>query len=318
MLRHGLGIKPRVGSGASLEDRVTHLIYKNKEPDRQSLNRFGLARRLTKEPHALQTGLQPRQFLRAACSDDQLLNVHFSRFGELNRPDYLVTTPRVPIDSYRDGFGNWCTRLVAPAGQFKIGTDGMFRDDGGLDPFEPDAAQHAVEDLPHDVLFCLLGSRYCDTDRLSETAWELFSATAPGWARVQAICDFVHDHVAFGYEHARATRTASETFAERRGVCRDYAHLAIAFCRCDEHPRALLHRLSQRRRPTAAVPAADFAAWMEVYLGGHWWVFDPRNNARRIGRILIARGRDAADVPLTHTFGPNVLTGFRVWIDEVS
>ena len=245
-----------------------------------------------------------------------LLNVHFSRFGELDRPDYLVTTPRVPIDSYRDGFGNWCTRLVAPAGQFKIGTDGMFRDDGGARPVRAGRGAARRRGPAARVLSCLLGSRYCDTDRLSETAWELFSATPPGWARAQAICDFVHDHVAFGYEHARATRTASETFAERRGVCRDYAHLAIAFCRAMNIPaRYCTGYLSDAGQPRP-YPPQDFAAWMEVYLGGHWWVFDPRNNARRIGRILIARGRDAADVPLTHTFGPNVLTGFRVWIDE--
>jgi transglutaminase-like putative cysteine protease len=246
-----------------------------------------------------------------------LLNVHYSRFGELDRPDYLVTTPSVPIFSYRDGFGNWCSRLVAPSGPFVLSTDGVFRDDGAADPAFPDAEQHAVEDLPHETLVCLLGSRYCDTERLSEQAWQLFGEAPPGWARVQTICDFVHGHVAFGYEHARATRTAAETYAERIGVCRDYAHLAIAFCRCMNIPaRYCTGYLSDIGEPPP-YPPGDFAAWMEVYLGGEWRVFDPRNNAPRIGRILIARGRDAADVPLTHTFGPNDLSGFEVWADRI-
>jgi transglutaminase-like putative cysteine protease len=246
-----------------------------------------------------------------------LLNVHFSRFGDLDRPDYLITTPSVPIDSYRDGFGNWCSRLVAPAGDFVLSTDGVFRDAGERDPVEPSAQQHAVEHLPHETLSCLLGSRYCDTDRLSEQAWALFSGTPTGWARVQAICDYVHNHITFNYMDADATRTASQAFAERRGVCRDFTHLAIAFCRCMNIPaRYCTGYLSDIGEPLPHA-AGDFAAWMEVYLGGQWWVFDPRNNAPRIGRILIARGRDAADVPLTHTFGPNMLTDFQVWTDEI-
>lgn len=247
-----------------------------------------------------------------------LLNVHFSRFGDLDRPDYLVTTPSVPIGSYRDAFGNWCTRLVAPAGRFVLGTDGVFRDDGQADVQSLEAAQHAVEDLPHDTLSCLLPSRYCDTERLAELAWSLFAATSPGWARVQAIADFVHGHVAFDHNHASATRTASETYADRRGVCRDFTHLAITFCRCLNIPaRYCTGYLSDIGQPPPH-PSGDFAAWMEVFLGGRWWVFDPRNNAPRIGRVLIARGRDAADVPLTHTFGPNELTEFRVWTDQIT
>ena len=187
------------------------------------------------------------------------------------------------------------------------------------DATAPLAAQHAVEDLPAETLVYLLGSRYCETDRLTEAAWQLFGATPLGWARVQAICDFVHRHVAFGYEHARPTRTAWEAFSERRGVCRDFAHLAVAFCRCHEHSGALLHGVSRRyrrfRRRTAPM---DFAGWFEAYLGGGWYTFDPRNNAPRIGRVLIAQGRDAADVAIAHTFGPNTLVSFRVWTDEVA
>jgi transglutaminase-like putative cysteine protease len=246
-----------------------------------------------------------------------LLNVHYSRFGDLDRPDYLVTRPSVPLESYRDGFGNWCTRFVAPSGQFVIETDGVFRDSGEVDPFDPAVEQHRVEDIPHEVLWCLLGSRYCETDRLSEVAWRLFERAPTGWARVQTICDFVHDHVAFSYTDARPTRTAWETYQERIGVCRDFTHLAIAFCRCLNIPaRYCTGYLSDIGEPLPHA-AGDFAAWMEVYLGGRWHVFDPRNNVPRIGRILVARGRDAADVPLTHTFGPNELTGFEVWTDEL-
>jgi transglutaminase-like putative cysteine protease len=244
-----------------------------------------------------------------------MLNVHYSRFGDLERADYLVTSPSVPLESYRDGFGNWCTRMVAPAGDFTLSTDGIFRDWGLPDPVAPSATQHAVQDLPFETLVYLLGSRYCDTDLLSEEAWRLFESTPPGWARVKAICDFVHSTVSFDYMQASATRTAFETLAGRQGVCRDFAHLAIGFCRCMNIPaRYCTGYLSESGEPEPHAPD-DFAAWMEVYLDGRWWVFDPRNNTRRIGRILIARGRDAADVPLTQTFGPNILMEFKVWTE---
>lgn len=247
-----------------------------------------------------------------------MLNVHYSRFGDLERADYLVSSPSVPLESYRDGFGNWCTRMVAPAGDFTLSTDGIFRDCGLPDPVAPDATQQAVQDLPFETLVYLLGSRYCDTDILSEEAWRLFENTPPGWARVQAICDFVHETVAFDYMQASATRTASETLAGRQGVCRDFTHLAIAFCRCMNIPaRYCTGYLSDIGEPEP-YPPGDFAAWMEVFLDGRWRVFDPRNNKRRMGRILIARGRDAADVPLTQTFGPNTLEEFKVWTDELA
>ena len=242
-----------------------------------------------------------------------VLNVHYSRFGDLERADYLVTSPSVPLESYRDGFGNWCTRMVAPAGDFTLSTDGIFRDCGLPDPVAPDAMQQAVQDLPVETLVYLLGSRYCDTDLLSQEAWRLFENTPLGWARVQAICDFVHSTVSFDYMQASATRTASETLAGRQGVCRDFTHLAIAFCRCMNIPaRYCTGYLSDIGEPEP-YPPGDFAAWMEVFLDGRWWVFDPRNNSRRMGRILIARGRDAADVPLTQTFGLSTLTEFKVW-----
>jgi len=246
-----------------------------------------------------------------------ILNVHYSRVGYLERPDYLLTNPVVPVQSYRDAFGNWCNRLVAPPGRFVLGTDSIIHDSGQPDEQAFDARQHKVEELPADTLQFLLGSRYCETDILSNEAWRLFGHTPEGWQRVQAICDFVHNHVTFGYEHSRATRTAAETYGEGRGVCRDYTHLAVAFCRAMNIPtRYCTGYVSDIGQPPPYAPM-DFAAWMEVYLGGRWWTFDPRNNQPRIGRILIAQGRDAADVPLTHTFGPNQLSGFEVWTDEL-
>lgn len=246
-----------------------------------------------------------------------LLNVHYSLVGYLERPDQLVTEPAVPIESYRDLFGNWCCRLVAPAGRFLMRTDGVIRDEGEPDQADPAAQQHAIEDLPSDALGFLLASRYCETDVLMAEAWSRFGNGPTGWGRVQAICDFVHDYVTFGYEHSRATRTAAETYTEAVGVCRDFTHLAVTFCRALNIPtRYCTGYVSDVGQPPP-YPPMDFAAWMEVYLGGRWWTFDPRNNDTRYGRVLIARGRDAADVPLTHTFGPNTLTNFRVWIDQM-
>jgi transglutaminase-like putative cysteine protease len=246
-----------------------------------------------------------------------LLNVHFSRAGDLEQPDWLLTDPAVQVTGYRDLFGNWCSRLVAPPGNFNLGINATIRDDGMADPTVPEVLQHLVQDLPADTLVYLQGSRYCDTDLLSDEAWRRFGATPLGERRVQAICDFVHEHIAFDYEKARATRTASEALSEGRGVCRDFAHLAISFCRCLNIPaRYCTGYLSDVGTPTPH-GIADFAAWMEVYLGGRWWTFDPRNNAPRIGRILIGQGRDAADVPLTQIFGPGELSEFRVWTFDV-
>ena len=246
------------------------------------------------------------------------LGIHYSRASDVIFPDHLTTTPAVPISPYRDGFGNWCSRFVAPAGQFRLSADGTVRDSGMPDVVAPSAPQQTIEELPDETIVFLLGSRYCETDRLTEIAWGLFGNAGTGWGRVQAICDFVHNHIQFGYEHARATKTAWEAYQERRGVCRDYAHLAIAFCRCMNIPaRYCTGYLGDIGMPPPYGPM-DFAGWFEAYLGGRWYTFDARNNMPRIGRVLIARGRDAADVPITHTFGPNTLVSFKVWTDEVS
>jgi transglutaminase-like putative cysteine protease len=245
------------------------------------------------------------------------LNVHYSRASDLVRPDNMVTEPSVATSAYRDGFGNWCTRLVAPEGPFRITGDTVVNDSGIPDPVFRSAEQHPVEHLPEESLVFLLGSRYCETDRMSEIAWQLFSAVPPGWARVQAICDFVHRHIEFGYAWARPTKTAWEAFNEGKGVCRDYAHLAVTFCRCMNIPaRYCTGYLGDSGLPPPYAPM-DFAGWFEAYLGGEWHTFDPRNNVPRIGRVLIARGRDASDVAMVTTFGPNKLDGFRVWTDEV-
>jgi transglutaminase-like putative cysteine protease len=245
-----------------------------------------------------------------------MLHTHFTRVGDLARADHMRTQPSVHLSMYRDGFDNWCTRLVAPPGQLRITADALIRDSGERDPVVWNAQEHAVESLPEATLVYLLGSRYCDTDNLSATAWSLFGNTAPGWNRVQAICDYVHRHIAFGYQYARPTKTASEAYFERQGVCRDYAHLAITFCRCLNIPaRYCTGYLGDIGVPPVDLPM-DFAGWFEAYLGGAWHTFDPRNNTPRIGRILIARGRDAADVAISTTFGPNTLTSFRVWTAE--
>jgi len=246
------------------------------------------------------------------------LHVHFSRASDMVVPDHLITSPTIPITAYRDSFGNWCSRIVAPKGEVRLSTDAVVNDTGESDLVNRSAQQHPVQDLPGETLAFLLGSRYCETDLLSEVAWQLFGHTSTGWERVQAICDFVHRRIAFDYNHARPTKTAWEAYNERLGVCRDYTHLAIAFCRCMNIPaRYCTGYLGDIGIPKQDAPM-DFSAWFEAYLDGQWYTFDPRNNMPRVGRVLIARGRDAADVPISNTFGPNTLKSFKVWTDEVT
>ncbi|MCJ2083129.1 transglutaminase-like domain-containing protein [Methylobacterium sp. J-090] len=233
-------------------------------------------------------------------------------------PDVLQVSPPVPVKTFRDVFGNRTVRFLAPAGAVTLSVHAEIPDDGGLDPVVADAAEHPVEDLPEEALPFLVASRYCESDLLSNEAWDRFGHLAPGWSRVQAVCDFVHHHIAFGYAFSHVDRTAADALAGGRGVCRDYAHLFVAFCRALNIPtRYCTGYLSFIGEPEPHGPG-DFAAWTECYLGGAWHVFDPRNNAPRRGRILVARGRDAADVPLTHTFGGNRLTKFRVWAEDAA
>jgi transglutaminase-like putative cysteine protease len=246
-----------------------------------------------------------------------LLEVQRDRQADIRSAETVITKPEVPTRTYTDLFGNSCRRLVAPPGDFSIWGDGTIEDSGNLDEIDWNAQEIAVADLPDDCLVYLMGSRYCETDRLSQIAWDMFGQVAPGWARVQAICNFVHQHIVFGYQNARSTRTAFEAYQERVGVCRDYAHLAIALCRCMNIPARYINGyLGDIGVPI--LDPMDFSAWIEVFIGGRWMTFDPRNNVPRIGRIIVARGRDAADVPLINSFGPHVLKSFRVWTYDVT
>ncbi|ADB18056.1 transglutaminase domain protein [Pirellula staleyi DSM 6068] len=247
-----------------------------------------------------------------------MLYMHPSRDATVKKAEQLQVHPNVPISTYFDIYGNRCGRIVAPAGRISFRNEAVVEDCGLPDLQVPSAMQAPVEQLPSEVLLYLLASRYCEVDsELKNIAWNLFSSTPPGWARVQAICDFAHKHIRFDYQLARATRTALEAYRERVGVCRDFMHLAITLCRCCNIPaRYCTGYLGDIGVPPAASPM-DFSAWFEAYLGGQWYSFDARNNTPRIGRVLMARGRDAADVALTTTFGVNTLTSFQVWTDEV-
>jgi transglutaminase-like putative cysteine protease len=230
----------------------------------------------------------------------------------------MMTAPALPITGYRDSFGNWVNRLVAPAGSIRIWADAIVNDSGEPESVPRDAQQHLIDELPQETLLFLLGSRYCETDRFYEIAWNLFSNTTPGWARVQAICDFVHNHIQFGYEFADPTKTAWQVYNEPKGVCRDFAHLAVTLCRCVNIPaRYCTGYVTDIGLPPPYAPM-DFAGWFEAYLGGRWVVFDPRNNEPRTGRVVIARGRDAADVAISTAFGPNTLDTFRVWAHDAA
>ena len=246
-----------------------------------------------------------------------VLNIHPSRRVDL-LTDQVLTFDR-PIEAwdYTDGFGNACSRIVMPPGVTTISTDFEVYDSGLPDITAWDAVQHDIKDLPDDVLVYLLGSRYCDTDKLGNFAWANFGHTPLGWGRAQAICDYVHNHITFDYQKADATRSAHDGHTGRFGVCRDFAHLAITLCRCMNIPaRYCTGYLGDIGVPAVPYPM-DFSAWFEVYLGGHWYTFDARHNTPRIGRILMAIGRDATDVALSTSFGPSILSRFDVVTDEI-
>ena len=249
------------------------------------------------------------------------LNVHPSRAIDLLTSDAMRVDPPVPMRTYTDAFGNTCVRLLSPGGRVTVSADFLIADSGELDAYEPTARQFAVQDLPDDVLVFLLGSRYCETDKLSAIAWSLFGATPEGWARVQAIVTWVHQRIRFDYQLADATRSAFDGYNQQVGVCRDYAHLAVALCRCMNIPaRYCTGYLGDIGVPVDINPM-DFSAWFEVYLdgptGGRWYTFDARHDARRIGRIVIARGRDATDVAISTSFGTALLAQFDVHTDAV-
>jgi transglutaminase-like putative cysteine protease len=246
-----------------------------------------------------------------------MLYLHPSRMGDVIPSSMVTNTGGLYYNLYEDSYGNTCGRLTLPPGRSVMSWMGTIVDSGLPDVVVPDAIQHRIEDLPPDAILYLLASRFCDIELLKDFAWSHFGSIEPGWARVQAICDFVHRHIKFNYMAARVTRTASEAFTEATGVCRDFAHLAVALCRAVNIPaRYCTGYLGDIRLPPDGEPM-DFSAWFEAYLGGRWYTFDARHNHPRIGRTLMARGRDATDVALTTTFGPNLLSKFTVWTDEV-
>lgn len=254
----------------------------------------------------------------AATPMSLLLSVHPSRQGDLRSPETIRFDPPIPHRQTLDAFGNVCTRIVAPAGRLTISADFLVADTGLPDAVVPEAAQVPVEALPDEVMLYLMASRYCDTDKLSELAWQLFAHTPEGWARVQAIVDYVHARIRFDYQRADATRSAFDGYHQQVGVCRDFAHLAIAFCRCMNIPaRYCTGYLGDIGVPPVPDPM-DFSAWFEVYLGGRWYTFDARHNTPRIGRIVMARGRDATDCALSTSFGTARLITFEVHTDAVA
>jgi transglutaminase-like putative cysteine protease len=246
-----------------------------------------------------------------------MLSVHPSRVPDLVAPENITCEPAAPIHYYHDSFGNFCGRLVIEPGRTVLSNRATVRDSGLPDVVMPNAQQIPVENLPDEVILFLLPSRYCEIDRMMGLAWSLFKDTPMGWGRVQAICDYVHNYVTFGYQFAAPTKSAHDVHAERRGVWRDFAHLAVTLCRCMNIPaRYCTGYLGDIGVPLEDTPM-DFSAWFEVYLSGQWYTFDARHNTPRIGRILMGRGRDAADVPLSTSFGQTLLTGFSVYTDEV-
>jgi transglutaminase-like putative cysteine protease len=246
-----------------------------------------------------------------------LLHVHPSREKDLVEPDQLRTDPRIDVTTYIDSFGNRCARFVAPSGSLRLTNSTLVHDSGAPDEVNEQAREIPVADLPDTILTYLLNSRYCEIDRLSSIAGELFAGVKPGWSRVQAICDWVHGKVAFSYPHARPTKTALDVYTERIGVCRDFQHLAISFCRAMNIPA----RYATGYLGDIGVPPGgpmDFSAWFEVYLENRWWTFDARHNVPRIGRVLMATGRDASDVAITTSFGQADLRHFFVVTEEVT
>jgi transglutaminase-like putative cysteine protease len=246
-----------------------------------------------------------------------LMDVHPSRRRDVIQESRFHSSQPILVESFIDGYGNVSRRLTADAGSLALRLEGVVRDPGEPDEIDPSADAAAPSELPSDVLPFLMASRYCENDLLSNFAWAQFGPIVGGWARVQAICDFVHDRLRFSYPEARETRTASQAMEERCGVCRDFTHLAITLCRCMNIPARFCNGyLGDIGVPPDPAPM-DFNAWFEAYLGGRWYTFDARHNQPRIGRILISRGRDAADVAMITSFGPHRLGRFKVFTEEV-
>jgi transglutaminase-like putative cysteine protease len=246
-----------------------------------------------------------------------MLYTHPSRAGSLKQPEQIKFEPEIAVREYIDSFGNRCGRIIAPEGQLRIGNDLVVEDSGQPDIVNWNATECPISDLPAETLQYLLASRYCEVEKLSEIAWQLFGEVAPGWARVQAVCDWIHSNIRYGYGYTHLGKTAYDVYTEKAGVCRDFAHLAVTFCRCLNIPAryaaGYLGDIGVEPLPTPM----DFHAWFEVFLDGQWYTFDARHNVPRIGRVLMARGRDAADIALMTSFGAYNLVQFTVWAEEI-
>ncbi len=246
-----------------------------------------------------------------------LLSLRPERLGDLVTPQDMKVTPDVPVHAYADAFGNICHRLLAPNGRITFSSDFVVADSGEPDPVMLEAEQHAIQDLPDETLVFLLGSRYCETDYLMDTAWREFGHVQGGWRRVQAIVDYAHDRITFGYPHARSDRTAHGAHQDQVGVCRDFAHLAVTLCRCMNIPaRYCTGYLGDIGIDPIPGPM-DFSAWFQAFVGGRWYTFDARHNKPRIGRVLQGYGRDATDVAITTSFGSSTLAKFDIIAEEI-
>ncbi len=246
-----------------------------------------------------------------------MLYVHPEQAHVLQKPEAIYCDPPVPLTGYVDAFGNRCARVFAPAGKLKLTYDNVAFDTGEPEPSIEGKILHPVHDLPADVIQFLLPSRYCEVDRMTDMAWKLFGQIPPTWERVKAVVDWAHGHIEFGYPYASPTKSAFDVCSEKKGVCRDYMHLAITMLRALNVPaRYATGFLGDIGVPFTPAPM-DFSAYLEVYLSGRWWAMDARNNERRIGRIKQAHGRDAVDVALTTSFGPTTLEKFVVVTEEM-
>jgi transglutaminase-like putative cysteine protease len=269
------------------------------------------------EPMILRLGYDIQFELPAPAAIVALLNVHQSRVADLRAPDELRVEPAAQTDTYIDSFGNRCVRFLAQQGPLRLSNSTLVYDTGEPDRQNFNAREIPVQKLPHEALRYLYSSRYCEVDRFSTIALELFGAVPPGYSRVQAVCDWIHTRVVFGYQHARPTKTALDVYTERFGVCRDFQHLAVTMCRALNIPaRYATGYLGDIGVPISPTPM-DFSAWFEAYLEDRWWTFDARHNHPRIGRVLMATGRDASDVAITTSFGMANLTQFTVVTDEL-
>jgi transglutaminase-like putative cysteine protease len=268
-------------------------------------------------PITLRIGFDIQFAIPAPVAVVALLNVHPTREGDLLGPDEIRVEPAAELDTFIDSFGNRCSRLLAQPGALRLSSSALIRDSGRPDEVNREAREVPVNELPPDVLRYLYNSRYCEVDRFSMIALELFGNVAPGWARVQAVCDWVHTKISFGYQYARPSKSALDVYTERFGVCRDFQHLAVTLCRALNIPaRYATGYLGDIGVPASATPM-DFSAWFEAYLGDRWWTFDARHNCPRIGRVLMATGRDASDVAITTSFGMAELSHFTVVTEEV-